>query len=175
MKSNAQTRDAQRDVLECIRDFTKQHQYAPTIAEICRICGFKSKGTIAVHLRALRDQRLLTWQPGCERTFVITDRAWAALKVLEAFLDMTGTKAEKRAARRYLMRLVLAKPWVSVAIEDLLASQGFTPDDAVKSHIALIRGVETVRFTPDGKYMKFKEPPSLAALRDYWEMIGWLR
>src|ERR1700680_4984048 len=110
MRSNSQTRDAHREVLECIRNFIRERQYSPTIAEICRILGFRSKGTVAVHLRALRDQGLLTWQPNCERTFVITDRAWVALQVLEAFLD------SRRGTRRYLMLRILRMPEISMAI-----------------------------------------------------------
>ena len=165
----------QRSVLECIRDFIKKHHYPPTIPEISRILGLRSKGTVSVHLRALRDQGLLTWQPACERTFVVTDKAWVALEVLNAFLESKGVPDERRLTRRFLMRNVLRRPEVCAAISDLLASRGFRLRDAVALHAAYINGeVEVVRFTRDGKYTKLKLPPNYTALQDYWRLIGFL-
>lgn len=69
------------------------------------------------------------------------------------------------------MRLVLSKPEISAAIEYLLSSRNFTPRDAAEAHIALMRETtETVRFMRDGKYVKVKEPPSLAAIKLYWDL-----
>ena len=86
MKSNARIEDPHLSVLSCIRSFVKEHHYAPTIAEICKTTGLRSKGTIAVHLNTLRDLGLVTWQPGQERTIVITDRLWFAYRCLKRFL-----------------------------------------------------------------------------------------
>lgn len=96
--------------------------------------------------------------------------------MLETFLDLRGTKAERRFGRRYLMRSVLCRPEVRAAIEELLASHGLTRSDVVDLHIAHIRGTfETVRFTRDGKFVIIKAPICYDAMRDYWKMIGWLR
>ena len=173
MRSNERIKDAQRNVLECIRNFIKEHHYSPTINEICRLTGLRSKGTVAVHLRTLRDLGLVTWQPGQERTLVVTDRAWAALQIVQAYLEYRGVSPENRQAR-YRLRNVLQKPEVCEAIEELIASRKFGAKDAVDLHIAHIKGgLETVGFSPDGKHhATVRQPPSLPALMDYYKLVG---
>jgi SOS-response transcriptional repressor LexA len=176
MSSSNQTprSDPQREVLRCIRDFTKEHHYAPTISEICQICGFRSKGTVAVHLRTLRGLGLVTWQPGQERTLVITDGAWFAEQVFEAFLDSRGLSADSQRPQRYRMRSVLIRPEVKTAIQDAMNSASYRPYDAFSIASAYANGaVETVRFA-NGKHVKIKQSPKkqLAALNVYFEATG---
>lgn len=173
MQANAQKRDPQRDVLECIRDFIKEHQYAPTMAEICRILGVHSKGTVAKHLKALRNRGLLTWEPGCERTFVITDFAWVALQTLQAFLDSKGRSAENRRNRRYLMRNVLNRPEVRAAIDEQLAVHGLAKEDPYDSMVAIIRGeAQSVQFNRKGEPVVVTVSPlvQLQAIKEYFRL-----
>jgi len=62
-------------------------------------------------------------------------------------------------------------PEISMAIEDLLASRGFTLHDAAGLLAAQIKGtIETVRFTRSGKFIKVKAPPSIDAIKLYWDL-----
>jgi DNA-binding FadR family transcriptional regulator len=97
--ANART-DVDLTVLGRIRRFIAENHYPPTYKELCQLLGFRSKGTLAVHLRALRDLTLLEWQPGQERTFVVTDRAWVAQEVVKAWFDSQGTSVQRRFRRR---------------------------------------------------------------------------
>ena len=117
MSSNGRTEDPHLKVLECIRSFVKEHHYSPTLTEIREILGLRSKATVAGHL-TLRDLGLVAWQPAQERTIVITDRAWFARQVFEAFLDSRGLSADNHRPHRYRMRNVLIRPEVKAAIED---------------------------------------------------------
>lgn len=173
MRANARKQDPQRDVLECIRSFITEHHYAPTIAEIGQILGLRSKGTVAKHLKALRDQSLLTWQPDSERTLVITDRAWVALQMLQAFLDSKGRAAENRRARRYLMRNVLNRPEVRAAIDEQLTVHGLADKDPYVSMIAIMRGeAQSVRFNRKGEPVVVTVSPSvqLQAIKEYFRL-----
>ena len=174
MKSNAWVEDPHLKVLDCIRSFVKEQHYAPTIAEICRMTGLRSKGTVAIHLRTLRDLGLVTWQPGQERTLVLTDRLWFAYQVFEAFLDSRGLSADSFRPVRYRMRSVLIRPEVKKAIEDAMNSADYNPWDAFSIASAYIEGaVETVQFIK-GKHVKLKQSPrkQLAALNVYFESTG---
>ena len=174
MKSNARVEDPHLKVLYCIRSFIKEHHYAPTIAEICKATGLRSKGTVATHLRTLRDLGLVTWQPAQERTLVITDRAWFAQQVFEAFLDSRGLSADSQHLQRYRMRSVLIRPEVKAAIEDAMNSSTYSPWDAFSMASSYAKGaVDTIRFAK-GQHVKIKQSPSkqLAALNVYFESTG---
>ena len=127
VSSNAQTEDSHLKVLECIRNFIKAHHYSPTFTEIGEILGLRSKARVAAHLRTLSDLGLVTWQPGKERTLVVTDRAWFAQQVFEAFLDSRGLSADSQRPQRYRMRSVLIRPEVKEAIEDAMNSTNYNP------------------------------------------------
>ena len=174
MKSNARTEDPHLKVLECIRSFVKEHHYSPTLTEIGEILGLRSKATVAAHLKTLRELGLVTWQPAQERTLVITDRAWFAQQVFEAFLDSRGLSADSRRPQRYCLRSVLIKPEVKAAIEDAMNSADYSPWDAFSIASAYAEGaVDTIRFGK-GKHVRLKQLPSkqLAALKAYFESVG---
>lgn len=174
MSSNARTADPHLKVLECVRSFVKEHHYSPTLTEIGEILGLRSKATVAAHLKTLRDLGLVTWQTAQERTLVITDRAWFAQQVFEAFLDSRGLSADNQRPQRYRMRSVLIRPEVKDAIEDAMNSANYSPWDAFSIASAYAESaVETVRFTK-GKHVKIKQSPSkqLAALNVYFESTG---
>ena len=174
VSSNARTEDAHLKVLECIRSFVKEHHYSPTLTEMGEILGLRSKATVAAHLKTLRDLGLVTWQPAKERTIVITDRAWFAQQVFEAFLDSRRLSADSRRPQRYRMRSVLIKPEVKAAIEDAMNSANYNPWDAFSIASAYAEGaVNTMHFVK-GKHVKLKQSPSkqLAALNVYFESTG---
>ena len=174
MSSNARLEDPYLKVLECIRNFVKEHHYSPTFTEIGEILGLRSKATVAAHLKTLRDLGLVTWQPAQERTLVITDRAWFAYQVFEAFLDSRGLSADSSRPQRYRIRSVLIRPEVKAAIEDAMNSANYSPWNAFSMASAYAEGaVETVRFAK-GKHVKLKQSPSkqLAALNVYFESTG---
>ena len=174
VSSNARTEDPHLKVVECIRNFIKEHHYSPTFTEIGEILGLRSKATVAAHLKTLRDLGLVTWQPGQERTIVITDRLWFAYQVFEAFLDSRGLSADSQRPQRYRMRSVLIRPEVKAAIEDAMNSANYDPWDAFSLASAYIEGcVDTVHFMK-GKHIRLKQSPTkqLAALNAYFEATG---
>ena len=174
MSSNARTEDTHLKVLECIRNFIKENHYSPTWTEIGEILALRSKATVATHLRTLRDLGLVTWQPGQERTLVVTDRLWFAYQVFEAFLDSRGLSADSPRPRRYRMRSVLIRPEVKAAIEDAMNSANYSPWDAFSIASAYAEGaVDTIHFVK-GKHVKLKQSPTkqLAALNVYFESTG---
>lgn len=63
--------ERQKIVLEGIIAFKKQHDYSPTVRELCAITGFKSTSTIASHLRTLRDNGYITWIETMPRTIQV--------------------------------------------------------------------------------------------------------
>jgi hypothetical protein len=175
MTSNARTEDAQRKVLETIRDFIKEHEYPPTIAEIAQKVGLRSKGTVASHLRKLRELGLITWQPRRERTLVITDWAWAALKIVQLYFDSQGVSGDGAYLRRYLLRNILKRPEVCAAIEKVYAARGFAMPDSLALHIAHMRGIETLQVASDGQLVKLRAAPSFRALKEYWRLtLPWM-
>ena len=172
--SNARTEDPHLKVLECIRNFVKEHHYSPRLTEIGEILGLRSKATVAAHLKILRDLGLVTWQAGQERTIVITDRLWFAYQVFEAFLDSRGLSADNSRPQRYRMRSVLIRPEVKAAIEDAMSAADYDPWDAFSIASAYAKGaVDTIRFA-NGKHVKLKQSQSkqLAALKVYFESTG---
>ena len=173
VSSHARTEDPHLNV-ECIRNFVKEHHYSPTLTEIREILGLRSKATVAAHLRTLSDLGLVRWQPGKERTLVITGRAWFAQQVLEAFLDSSGLSADSQRPQHYRMRSVLIKPEVKAAIEDAMNSANYNPWDAFSIASAYAEGaVDTIRFVK-GSHIRLKQSPSkqLAALQVYFEATG---
>src|SRR6184192_3498785 len=51
--------ERQRDILQFIRDFQKEHGVAPTHREICDHFGFSSYGTVYKHLSLLQKKGLI--------------------------------------------------------------------------------------------------------------------
>jgi len=166
--SNARTDDPQQRILDGICQFKQRHNYAPTIAEICQIVGLRSKSAVAAHLHTLRRLRLVTWEPGQERTLVVTDDGWVAREVVKAFLDDRGTPGARWGRRRRLMRDVIRIPEVRAAIDALLASRGVTLNDAVGLFVAHIRGTAKTVQHRNGKLEIVQSTPSqqLRALQD---------
>jgi LexA DNA binding domain len=156
MTSNVRSADTQRDILGCIRVFVKENGYAPTLSEIGRVLGLRSKATVLTHLRALREMELVSWVPGQERTL---------------FLPPEGGANDARRLRRHLMRTVLGRPDVRAAIQELLTTRGFRPDDAARLHVAYIKGeVNEFRLNRHGQVEKRKLLPCWPALRAYWRL-----
>lgn len=175
MASNARD-DPQQRILDSIRLFKDEHDYPPTIAELCQIVGLRSKSTVASHLNRLRDLRLVTWKPHEERTLVVTDEGWIASEVVKAYLDDSGSRLQRRTKRRRLMRQVVRIPEVRAAIEELVASRGVALKDAVEIMCAQIKGTsQEVRLCNDRLVViQSSAKEQLAALHDYFRMTGML-
>jgi len=168
--------DPQERILDGIRLFKDEHGYPPTIAELCQMVGLRSKSTVASHLNKLRDLHLVTWKSGEERTLVVTDEGWIASEVVKAYLDDTGSRAQRWSRRRRLMRHVVRIPEVRAAIEELMASRGVALKDAVDLMCAQIRGtLQRVRLR-NGRLVTIQSSAKeqQAALNRYWRMIGML-
>ncbi len=62
----------QRDLLEFIQKFIKEHGYSPTLAEICKGMGLSSPATVHEHIRTLVEKGVLRRNPNEIRGIEIT-------------------------------------------------------------------------------------------------------
>ena len=62
----------QRQVLDEIARFQKQHGYCTTVRELMRHFGWTSPNAVMFHLHILRDAGLVQWEPGVARTIRAT-------------------------------------------------------------------------------------------------------
>src|ERR1044071_2364168 len=77
--------ERQRDILQFIRDFSREKGVAPTHREICDRFGFSSYGTVYKHLSLLEKKGLIR-------------RDWNQKRGVEVVDE--GEKAEKESPRR---------------------------------------------------------------------------
>jgi SOS-response transcriptional repressor LexA len=68
-----------REILESIADWHDTHGYAPTVREITRIHGLASVSTTHGHLAILRDEGVVDWVAGQNRTLHLTPLGRAVL------------------------------------------------------------------------------------------------
>ena len=61
----------QREILDFITDFLKQHQYSPSYREIGKHFGISSTATIHSHLQALKEKGFLTWDNNEQRSLEV--------------------------------------------------------------------------------------------------------
>jgi len=61
----------QYNVYKAIKEFVKDHQYAPSFRELCDMTGKKSIGTIQTHLNNLKKQGYIDYIEGKSRTIKI--------------------------------------------------------------------------------------------------------
>ena len=94
----------------------------------------------------------------------------------KAYLDASGSSEDKWRRRRRLMRDVLRRPDIQIAIEHVLATRGVARGDAFALLAAHVTGDETVRLR-NGKIVRVKPSPreELATLDDYFRMTGFLQ
>lgn len=55
-----------KKVYEAITDYTKEHQYPPTVRDLCKLTGFSSTATIHNRLKSLVEKGYIEFD-GCAR------------------------------------------------------------------------------------------------------------
>ena len=63
----------QRDVLEQLVQFIHEHQYPPSIQQLCELCGVSSTSTIHHHISALKKKGFIHWNPTEKRAITIRE------------------------------------------------------------------------------------------------------
>lgn len=58
-------------VYDALANFIKKNGYSPSVMELCKATGLKSKSTIFGHLETLRSKEYVTWVESQARTFQI--------------------------------------------------------------------------------------------------------
>lgn len=96
----------QKDILEFIRDFRREHGYSPTHREICERFGFTSYGTVHKHLRLLETKGFLK-------------RDWNQKRGVELVDPPAASGASTEVS--FLGRIAAGKPIEAVPDEETLA------------------------------------------------------
>ncbi|MEB3286544.1 MAG: transcriptional repressor LexA [Vampirovibrionales bacterium] len=71
--SVSQLPSKQREVLERLVHFVHQHQYPPSIQQLCDLCGVSSTSTIHHHISALKKKGFIHWNPTEKRAITIRE------------------------------------------------------------------------------------------------------
>ena len=102
----------QRDVLDAIEGFRRQHQYGPSVREIGQVIGLGPSG-VQHHLQVLRQKGWLSESAGQARTSVVLARGHPVVEVIEPRQATGAIRAarsrETRTARRPRMTSGLAE------------------------------------------------------------------
>lgn len=67
-------RDKENLVFETLQMMIRKNGRSPSILELTRATGIKSKATTLEYLRRLRDKGLIKWEPKRHRTITITEQ-----------------------------------------------------------------------------------------------------
>jgi repressor LexA len=62
-------------VLDYVRQYIREHGYAPAIQDVVQGCDLSSKSVAWGDLKALKEQGRLTWKPDAARTIVVLESA----------------------------------------------------------------------------------------------------
>src|ERR1039457_1995826 len=102
----------QRDVLDAIEGFRRQHQYGPRVRDIGQVIGLGPSG-VQHHLQVLRQKGWLSESVGQARTSVVLARGHPVVEVIEPRQATGAIRAarsrETRTARRPRMTSGLAE------------------------------------------------------------------
>lgn len=63
-----------RVIIEAIQAYITEHNYPPTVRELCDIVGLKSASTLHRHLENLRKAGMISWKPSRPRTLNVLER-----------------------------------------------------------------------------------------------------
>ena len=63
----------QRQILDYLREHSRDHSYPPTVREIGRAVGLSSSSTVQNHLNTLETRGFITRDPAKSRTVEIVD------------------------------------------------------------------------------------------------------
>lgn len=58
----------QRQILDEVARFHREHGYCTSVRELMRLFGWSSPNAVVFHLKALRARGLVVWEPGVART-----------------------------------------------------------------------------------------------------------
>jgi repressor LexA len=73
--SNAEKGELMREqILEAINSYINEHQYPPTIREVCKMVGLKSPSTVYRHVEILKEQGVLESDGGKQNKRVLRVR-----------------------------------------------------------------------------------------------------
>jgi len=61
----------QNDVLNAIRQYIQENQYAPSIRELGTMVGLRSSSTVHRHLEKLKENGRIHWETSSPRTITI--------------------------------------------------------------------------------------------------------
>lgn len=61
----------QRECLNVIIKYKEQHEFSPTIREICKLMNLSSPATVFVHLSNLKDKGYIDWNENQSRTIKV--------------------------------------------------------------------------------------------------------
>lgn len=70
--------DMRERIVNAVLAFTATRGYPPSYRELMRAVGITSTGVLSHHLRALKRQGMVTWEPGCPRTLAVVAKGRAA-------------------------------------------------------------------------------------------------
>lgn len=63
--------DKEKRVLEAINEYIKEHEYSPTIRDLCQILGYKSTKTIWTYLHKLQEKKLINYKHNKKRNITL--------------------------------------------------------------------------------------------------------
>lgn len=65
--------ERQKSVYDGIVNFQKEHGYAPSVRELCTICGLASTSSVYAHLKTLEEYGYIKKREGSPRTITIEE------------------------------------------------------------------------------------------------------
>jgi repressor LexA len=63
-----------RMIVEAIQAYVAEHNYPPTVRELCDMVGLKSGSTMHRHLEDLRKAGMISWEPSRPHTLAVLER-----------------------------------------------------------------------------------------------------
>ena len=120
--------DKQLAVLGCIRDYTIQKGYGPTVREICQMMDLSSPSTVHVHLNSLEKKGMIRRDSMKSRSIILTDKA------REFFDDPVAPVAEPEISLPNLIKVPLVgdvAAGVPILAEQNIVDAFYLPTDIV--------------------------------------------
>ena len=70
----ARTSNKKQEILQFLKEFIRENNYAPSVREICSAVGLQSTATVHYHLNALREEGLISMDEQKKRVITLPDR-----------------------------------------------------------------------------------------------------
>ena len=74
--------DAQSELLEWIKSYTRDYQHSPSIRQMMAAMGLKSPAPIQSRLKHLQQKGFISWQEGKARTLQIVDEVLGGIPIM---------------------------------------------------------------------------------------------